>query len=81
MVTSGSFDDLSQGAGSFDVKGAAHRPDRLALDLERSSGYSSFSNDPEAIMPPSRNLTAVPDRCPGRWSLVAAAAAAAATCR
>jgi hypothetical protein len=68
MVTSGSFDALPKAAGSFDVKGAAHRLDRLALDLERSSGYSSLSNDPEATMPSSRNLTVAPvaalRRCP-----------------
>jgi hypothetical protein len=52
MITSGSFDAPPQAAGSFDVKGAAHRLDRPALDIERSSGYSSLSNDPEVIMPP-----------------------------
>ena len=56
LLTSGSFDALPQAGGSFDVKGAAHRLDRLALDLERSTGYSSLSIDPEATMPPSRNL-------------------------
>jgi len=61
MVTSGSFDALPQAGGSFEVKGAAHRLDRLALDLERSTGYSSLSNDPEVTMPPSRNPTAAPD--------------------
>jgi len=44
---------------------ATHRLGRLALDVERSSGYSSLSNDPKVIMPPSPNPTAAPDagRC------------------
>jgi len=51
--------------------------DRLALDIKRSSGYSSLSNDPEAIMPPmllralclcrwTLTLPPAADRCPGR---------------
>ena len=80
MVTSRSFDALPKAAGSFDVKGAAHRLDRLALDLERSSGYSFLSNDPEATMPSSRNLTAAPvaalRRCPCFLALTLMAAAA-----
>ena len=37
--------------------------------LPQDASYSSLSNDPEVIMPPSRNLTAAPDCCPGRWPL------------
>jgi hypothetical protein len=61
MVTSGSFDALPRAAGAFDVKGATHRLDRLALDIERSSGYLLRSIDQEVAMPPSRHLITASD--------------------